>query len=173
MLSAKQTLRLGVRATALMSASFLLHPHLRPPPQIVAYNAARAVGVEPERLSWSVRNAYWVAAHLAFGTTLTAARQLLPKPQSDVVYGLSIWLANYGIALPVTRLYPAPARDKALRVAGGVIAHAVFGVCLGRRARAGPPDGTPGQPRGSAWRAGFQPMTGAISRAIFSSIAWL
>jgi hypothetical protein len=131
--SGQETLRLGVRATALMSTSFLLHPRLRPPPQAVAYNAARAVGISPEGLPWLARNAYWVGAHLAFGVTLTAARQLLPVPRSDVAFGLAVWLANYGVALPAARIYPAPRRDHALRVAAGVIAHVIFGASLRSR----------------------------------------
>jgi hypothetical protein len=134
MVSGQQTLRLGVRATALMSTSFLLHPRLHPPPQAVAYNVARAVGIAPERLPWLVRNTYWIAAHFAFGTSLAAARQLLPAPRSGVVYGLSVWLLTYGAALPAARIYPAPRRDHALRVASGVIAHAIFGASLRRRA---------------------------------------
>jgi hypothetical protein len=130
MLSAKDTFRAGVRATALMSTSFLLHPRLRPPPQMVAYNAARAVGVVPEHLPWLVRNGYWVAAHFGFGTTLAAARQLVPTPRSGLAYGLWIWIATYGAALPAARVYPSPKRDHPIRVVAGLVGHAIFGSCL-------------------------------------------
>jgi hypothetical protein len=128
-----KTFRLGVRATALMSTSFLLHPQLPPPPQRVVYNVARAVGVAPERLPWLVRNTYWLAAHFAFGTNLAVARQALPARTSGVAYGLAVWLATYGSALPAAGIYPAPGRDDDLRAAAGVLAHAIFGACLRER----------------------------------------
>lgn len=126
----RQTLRRGVAATVLMSASFLARPRLSPPPKIVAFNTARRLGVRPEDLSPLLRNGYWIVAHLGFGTALTALDELLPGRRRGAAYGLAVWLAHYGFALPKLELYPAPVLDDPVRAVAGFVGHIIFGASL-------------------------------------------
>jgi hypothetical protein len=122
--------RRGIRATALMSASFVLHPRLAPPPKVVACSAARRLGISPEQLPRPLAEAYWIAAHVGFGISLAVARRLLPAGTGGIPYGTGVWLANYVIALPALRLYPTPARDNSRRAAASFAAHLIFGAVL-------------------------------------------
>lgn len=123
-------MRRGIRATAFMSVSFVLHPRLAPPPKVVAYSAARRLGISPEQLPRPVAEAYWIAAHVGFGISLAVARRLLPAGARGIPYGAGVWLANYVIALPALRLYPTPARDNSRRAAASFAAHLIFGAAL-------------------------------------------
>src|SRR4051812_38127562 len=79
----------GMAATAVMSTAFLARPGLPPPPRVVAENAARRTGVEPERFPAPVRRSYWIAAHVGFGVVLAIAYELLPRPRSGVRFGVA------------------------------------------------------------------------------------
>ena len=122
--------RRGIRATAFMSASFVLHPRLAPPPKVVAYSAARRLGISPEQFPRPLAEAYWIAAHFGFGISLAAARRLLPGATRGIPYGAGVWLANYVIALPALRLYPGPSRDNSRRAVASFAAHLIFGAVL-------------------------------------------
>lgn len=122
----------GVAATALMSLSFLARPRHAPPPKVVAFNVARAVGLDPDELPRPGQTAYWTAAHLGFGVTLATARTLVPGPRSGAGFGLGAWVALYGVALPLLRLYPRVDRDDPVRAVAGLAAHLVFGSAVDR-----------------------------------------
>ena len=47
-----------------------------------------------------------------------------------VGYGLGCWLANYGVLLPLARIYPSLDDDHALRAASNALSHVVFGWTL-------------------------------------------
>ena len=122
--------RRGIRATAFMSASFVLHPRRSPPPRVVVYSAARRLGISPEQLPRPLAEAYWMVAHFGFGISLAVACRLLPAATRGTPYGVGVWLANYVIALPALRLYPTPARDNSRRAAACFAAHLIFGAVL-------------------------------------------
>jgi hypothetical protein len=122
----------GAAATGLMSLSFLAHPHLAPPPKVVAFDVARKAGVEPDELPAPARTMYWALAHLGFGLTLAAVRAALHGPRRGAAYGLGVWLVMYGATLPRLRLYPAPERDDRVRAVAGFAAHLAFGSALDR-----------------------------------------
>src|SRR5215208_2451231 len=114
--------RVGLAATgamsALLAARWLGQPAVSPPPQAVAENALRRLGLEPAGFPAPLRHATWTLAHAGFGATLGA------------VYGVVCWALNYGIALPFARIYPRPDRDNTLRAVDSALSHVVFGWAL-------------------------------------------
>ena len=120
----------GAWATVVMSTGFLIRPRVPPPPQVVAENLARRVGVEPESLPALVRHAYWPLAHLGFGTTLGALRQLLPGGRGGVLYGVAVFAVDYGVVLPLLGLYPRLDRDDRGRALANLASHALYGAAL-------------------------------------------
>src|SRR3982750_2459130 len=81
----------GLRATAVMSTGFALHPDATVPPRGTTDNLFRAVGLRP------VPGA-WLPAHFAFGMTLGAVRASLRAPR--ITFALSVWAGCYVTWLP-------------------------------------------------------------------------
>src|SRR5881628_3620569 len=112
-------MRRGVLATVVMSAPMLARWALQrsepPPPMVVAENAQRAVGLEPKRHASPVRHAAWLAAHAGFGAAVGIGGTLFPSASKRIpfalAYGSAVWAANYGVVLPLLRLYPRVTRD--------------------------------------------------------------
>lgn len=111
----------GVKATAVMSAVFSIHPDATVPPKVVTDNIFRAIGLRP------VPGA-WLPAHFAFGLTLGAIRARLAAPR--VPFALAVWAAGYAVALPLLGLYPVLTRDHRRRAAASLLSHLVFGATL-------------------------------------------
>ncbi len=111
----------GLKATAVMSVLFALHPDATVPPKVVTDNVFRAVGLRP------VPGA-WLPAHFAFGLTLGAVRARLAAPR--IPFALTVWAAAYATALPALGLYPPLTRDHRRRAAVSLLAHVVFGAAL-------------------------------------------
>jgi hypothetical protein len=114
----------GLKATAVMSAVFALHPDATVPPKVITDNLFRAVGLHP------VPGA-WLPAHCAFGMTLGALREALGAP--PIAFALSVWAAGYGTSLPALGLYPPLTHDHRRRAAASLISHLVFGAALRAR----------------------------------------
>jgi hypothetical protein len=121
----------GLAATVAMSSTFLARPRLPPPPMVVSENLARGADADPSGLATPARHAGWIAAHLGFGVSLSLAHELLPRPRSSVLFGVGVWLASYGVALPALGLYPRADRDDRVRCGAGIVAHVIFGTLLG------------------------------------------
>jgi hypothetical protein len=115
-----------------MSLSFLARPRLPPPPHVVARNVAQKTGIDAGDARPTLERLYWVAAHLGFGVALAAMHALLPRPRSGTRFGVAAWVANYGIALPLLRLYPRVDRDDRIRAAAGLVGHVIYGAVLGK-----------------------------------------
>jgi hypothetical protein len=111
----------GIKATAVMSTAFAVHPGADPPPKVVTERLLRTAGLR------AVPGA-WVVAHLAFGATLGVARRTLRIP--PVPFALAVWAAGYATTLPALGLYPALTRDDRRRVFATVASHVLFGVSL-------------------------------------------
>jgi hypothetical protein len=111
----------GAVATVVMTGVYALRRELPLPPQVLSDNAQRAVGLEPV-VPW------WVT-HLAVGMTLGAVAEEL-EIERKIPFGVAVWVASYGTALPALGLYPRPDRDDRIRAATGVAAHVVFGAVL-------------------------------------------
>jgi hypothetical protein len=129
--------RAGLTATAAMSTllagRWLVQPKVAPPPQVVAENAFRRLGLEPSRLPRAVRHLLWPAAHAGFGATLGAVYGSLGgsgDAKHGVAYGLGCWAANYGVGLPLAGLYPRLDRDVPPRAVSSLLSHVVFGWAL-------------------------------------------
>jgi hypothetical protein len=76
-----------------------------------------------------LRHAAWLAAHLGFGSALGVAAQLWPR-RAATAYGLAVWAASYGVALPALGIYPRPTRDRRVRAAESLLSHLVYGAAL-------------------------------------------
>src|SRR5204863_6130040 len=87
----------GVKATAVMSTVFSMHPDATVPPKIVTDNIFRAIGLRP------VPGA-WLPAHFALGLTLGALRERIAAPR--VPFALAVWTCAYATSLPALGLYP-------------------------------------------------------------------
>src|SRR4051812_46335361 len=111
----------GLKATAVMSTVFALHPDATVPPKVVTDNLFRAVGLRP-------LPGAWLPAHFAFGMTLGALRASVAAP--PVAFALSVWTAGYATSLPALRLYPSLTRDHKRRAAASLVSHLVFGLAL-------------------------------------------
>jgi len=111
----------GLKATALMSAAFAVHPGAPPPPKVITDNAFRKAGLPP------IPGA-WVPAHLAFGATLGHLRERLGARR--IPFGLAVWLTGYATSLPLLGLYPALTRDHRRRAAASLASHLVFAAAL-------------------------------------------
>jgi hypothetical protein len=118
---AKRVVLRGLKATALMSTLFVLHPDATVPPKVIADNLFRAVGLRP------VRGA-WLPAHFAFGVTLEALRRRSAMPR--IPFAVAVWGAGYATSLPALRLYPSLTRDHRRRAAASLLSHLVFGAAL-------------------------------------------
>jgi len=131
----------GAAATAVMTAPMLarwaVQRDVPPPPQVVAENVQRLLGLRPERYPRALRHAAWLAAHLGFGSALGVAAQLWPR-RATTAYGLAVWTANYGVALPALGIYPPPTRDRRARAAESLLSHLVYGAALTRCGRPPP-----------------------------------
>ena len=91
------------------------------------------------------RAAVQTAAHFAFGAFLGGAYALAaplavrvlpaagraPAAGRGAVYGVGVWAATYGSALPALRLSPPPAQDRPRRQPRLLAAHLVYGATLG------------------------------------------
>ena len=123
----------GAAATAVMTVPMLarwaVQRDVPPPPQVVAENVQRLLGLCPERYPRLLRHAAWLTAHLGFGSTLGVAAQLWPR---RTTYGIAVWAANYGLALPALDIYPSPTRDRRARALESVLSHLVYGAALRR-----------------------------------------
>jgi hypothetical protein len=117
--------------TVPMLLRWALQRDVPPPPQVVAENVQRRLGLRPERYPRPLRHAAWLAAHLGFGSTLGVAAQLWPL-RAATTYGLAVWAANYGAALPALGIYPWPTRDRRARAAESLLSHLVFAAALRR-----------------------------------------
>ena len=80
----------GLKATAVMSAVFSLHPDATVPPKVVTDNAFRAIGLRP------VPGA-WLPAHFAFGLMLGALRERIAAPR--LPFALAVWTCAYATSL--------------------------------------------------------------------------
>ena len=124
----------GAAATGAMTVPMLLRWAVQrdapPPPQVVAENVQRLVGLRPERYPRPLRHGAWLAAHLGFGSTLGVAAELWPFGRWS--YGVAVWAANYGVALPALRIYPPPTRDVRARAAESLLSHLVYATALRR-----------------------------------------
>jgi hypothetical protein len=86
--------------------------------------------------------------HLGFGGGLGAVYSLArravpgdpPAVPSGIVWGLFVWLVNYGGWIPALRIMPAPPSHRpgrqATLLAGHVVYGAMLGALLGRRSAA-------------------------------------
>src|SRR4051812_44132597 len=132
--------RRGVLATAVMSAPMLARWALQrsepPPPMVVAENAQRGVGLEPKRHVTALRHVAWLTAHAGFGAAVGGAATLWPagarRMPFVLAYGTAVWAANYGIALPLLRLYPRLTRDSLPRAIDNYVSHLVFAAAYER-----------------------------------------
>ena len=129
--------RVGLAATgamsALLAARWLGQPAVSPPPQAVAENALRRLGLEPAGFPAPLRHATWTLAHAGFGATLGAVYGVIGGGRSragGAGYGIACWALSYGIALPFARIYPRPDRDNTLRAVDSALSHVVFGWAL-------------------------------------------
>src|SRR3954451_17929266 len=131
----------GLKATAVMSTVFALHPDATVPPKVITDKLFRAVGLRP------VPGA-WLPAHFAFGVTLGALRAAIDAPPiafafamplgplraaihaPPIAFAFSVSAAGYGASLPALGLYPPLARDHRRRAAASVVSHLVFGAAL-------------------------------------------
>jgi hypothetical protein len=111
----------GLKATAIMSTVFAVHPDATVPPKVVTDNIFRALGVR------AVPGA-WLPAHFAFGMTLGALRATLGAP--PIAFAFSVWAAGYASSLPALGLYPTLPRDHRRRAAASLLSHLVFGAAL-------------------------------------------
>lgn len=124
----------GTAATVPMSAVMLaLRKHMgEQPPDVIATQAAQAVGAEPTETE---ADAMASAAHLAFGAAGGAAYALLPKvgPPAlrGVAVGLAIWASAYQGWVPALRIMPAASDDQPKRPLIMIGAHVVYGAVLG------------------------------------------
>jgi hypothetical protein len=111
-----------------------------PPPMVVAENTQRRLGLSPAHRRATLRHLAWGAAHLGFGATVGVAARAWPG-RSDtrafvLTYGTAVWAINYGVVLPLLRLYPFVTRDAALRALDNYVSHLVYAAAF---ARAGEP----------------------------------
>jgi hypothetical protein len=111
----------GLKATAVMSLVFSIHPDRTVPPKVVTDNVFRAIGLRP------VPGA-WLPAHFAFGLMLGAIRTRSGAPR--IPFALAVWAAGYASTLPALGLYPWLPRDHRRRAAATLLSHLVFGVAL-------------------------------------------
>ena len=111
----------GLKATAVMSTVFSLHPDATVPPKVVTDNVFRKIGLRP------VPGA-WLPAHFAFGLMLGAVRERIAAPR--VPFALAVWTAAYATSLPALGLYPRLDRDHRRRAAASLLSHVVFGLAL-------------------------------------------
>src|SRR3954453_14538530 len=111
----------GLKATAVMSTVFALHPDATVPPKVITDNLFRAVGLRPVP-------GPWLPAHVAFGITLGALRAAIDAP--PIAFAFSVWAAGYGASLPALGLYPPLTRDHRRRAAASLVSHLVFGAAL-------------------------------------------
>ena len=111
----------GLKATAVMSSVFVLHPDATVPPKVVTDNVFRALGLRPI-------SGAWLPAHFAFGMTLGALRARVGAPR--IAFALAVWAGGYATSLPALGLYPSLARDHGRRAAASLVSHLVFGAAL-------------------------------------------
>lgn len=124
----------GVVATGAMSAVMLaLRKQMgSQPPDLIAQQAARAVGAEPTETEADVLASL---AHAGFGAVAGAGYALLPRygppPLRGMLVGLALWFSAYQGGVPALRLMPPASQDRPQRPAVMIAAHLVFGWTLG------------------------------------------
>lgn len=111
----------GLKATAVMSTVFSLHPDATVPPKVVTDNLFRAIGLRPAPGAW-------LPAHFCFGLMLGALRERTAAPR--VPFALAVWTCAYATSLPALGLYPPLTRDHRRRAAASLLSHVVFGLAL-------------------------------------------
>jgi len=111
----------GLKATAVMSTLFSVHPDATVPPKVVTDNIFRAIGLRPVP-------AAWLPAHFAFGVALSTVRARFALPR--IPFALAVWFAGYATSLPALGLYPPLTRDDRRRAAASLLSHLVFGAVL-------------------------------------------
>jgi len=138
-LHVRRRLSRGAAATVVMSAPMILRWALQrkaPPPQVVAENVQRRLGLEPARYPRPLRHAVWALAHLGFGATVGLAAALWPRRAttgpSAYSFGVAVWAANYAAALPAAGIYPWPREDDRARAAESFLSHLVYAAALRR-----------------------------------------
>src|SRR3954447_1810776 len=92
----------GLKATAVMSTVFALHPDATVPPKVVTDNLFRAVGLRP------VPGA-WLPAHFALGMARGPLRGAGGAPRIALAFW--VWAATCGTSLRALGLYPPLTRD--------------------------------------------------------------
>jgi hypothetical protein len=107
-----------------------------PPPQVVAENLQRRIGLEPKRYPRPLRHLIWGLAHLGFGTTLGVVASAWPRRASTAAtayaFGAAVWGANYGVALPAAGIYPRVDADDRARAGESFLSHLVYAAALRR-----------------------------------------
>lgn len=112
-------------------------------PAVVTERSLRRVGLLPRRET--ALAATQTAAHFGFGAFAGAVYALTAPPVGRMLpaagpapaaargaaYGVGVWAAAYGTALPALRLTPPPAQDRPRRQPRLVAAHLVYGATLG------------------------------------------
>lgn len=133
----------GLLATAPMTVVMVLFHRRLPwrqryplPPKLIVGDLAEAVGIEHV---WSdkVKNATTAVSHFAYGACLgtpyAAFEGSLPgRPLAKGAgYGLLVWLANYLVGLPATGSSAAATREPLRRSGMMIVAHLIWGGCVG------------------------------------------
>src|SRR4051794_18865903 len=104
----------GLRATAVMSTVFALHPDATVPPKVITDNLFRAVGLRP------VPGA-WLPALFAFGMPRGALRASPRAPR--IPFALSVGAGCYVPPRRALALSPPLTRDHRRRAAASLVSH--------------------------------------------------
>ena len=106
------------------------------PPREVTANMLKTVGVH-EHMSREAETVATVVGHFAYGTLAGTVYGALPSAvrrhalTSGAVYGLVVWAASYGVALPAFRLATPLRYRTPERIGLMIAAHVIWGAVLG------------------------------------------
>jgi hypothetical protein len=99
-----------------------------PPPKVITEAAFSKLGIDSDLQPAPFREALWATAHLTFGVLLALPR----TPHRPVIFGVGIWLVNYGFVGPALGVYPRLTDDHRARTLENVLSHVVYGIALRR-----------------------------------------
>lgn len=125
----------GLVATAAMSALMLGARRLgalgEPPPRRLTRRLLSPLG--PLRPTGPALDVAATIAHFSYGAFLGSLYGALPGRSTrarGLAYGLSVWAANYALALPALGLMPPARKDRLGRPSSMIASHLVYGATL-------------------------------------------
>jgi hypothetical protein len=113
-----------------MLGRWVFEPSVPPPPKAIVETVERRLDVRPQHLALPVRHGVWTGSHLCFGAALGVVAAVLPFRPRPPLYGAAVWLCNYGIMLPLLRLYPPVWKDDRTRAIETFLSHLVYDAAL-------------------------------------------